>query len=512
MLQSHNNGTTSQEYKIVVEKYQRYLDERSKLKHRSNDKLSAAVRKIYLNPLLPSLQSDHQQSTNRMRKRQSSVLKEQYSHFKQESIEQINTNIQQSIVNHQSNSVPKKQQHQSQANLEIPQQQSFFIGLYKNQRIENQSKNITIKDLVQFQKNSQEQQSNLTHLPQLQQPYNEINLSRYFVRKPKPKKISFDEISFTNKWERERGNNVVRIDKMQADEFSENVVDYLLAQDIMKLFFQNSSVIQFKAIMLELFKGVYYESTLDFEQIIAFFTTQQITYLEIFYIKYAISQVLIKAKYNFIFIERALNQFEEYRYLLQKPIPFITKLFDNTFYSNVVKGIMMKLLKSPAYNKFLTNQKFESESFIYAVKNGLFPYLVGEYVGLPLHARIKDVKAELFRQQILQPYINNVLVIQVKNLLNEYYLDELYIKEVERRLQFPKEGQDLSEEIHFPLYYIKSYIQCKNTLIPSYDIKALIKIIKINPSSVDSDSTLFIDNIKYLEQFEQMTEELQLFK
>lgn len=59
--------------------------------------------------------------------------------------------------------------------------------------------------------------------------------------------------------------------------------------------------------MLELFKGVYYESTLDFDQIIAFFTTQQITYLEIFYIKYAISQVLIKAKYNFIFIERALN-------------------------------------------------------------------------------------------------------------------------------------------------------------------------------------------------------------
>ncbi|CAD8068618.1 unnamed protein product [Paramecium sonneborni] len=511
MLQSHNNGTTSQEYKIVVEKYQKYLDERSKLKHQSNDKLSAAVRKIYLNPLLPSLQSDHQQSTNRMRKRQSSLLKEQYSHFKQESIEQINTNIQQSIVNHQSNSIPKKQQHQSQVNLETPQQQSFFVGLYKNQRIDNQSRNITIKDLVQFQKNSSEQQ-NISHLPQLQQPQNEINLNRYFVRKPRQKKISFDEISFTNKWERERGNNVVRIDKMQADEFSENVVQYLLSQDIMKLFFQNSSVIQLKTIMHELLKGVYYESTLDFGQIISFFTTQQITYLEIFYIKYAISQVLINAKYNFIFVERALNQFEEYRYLLQKPIPFITKLFDNAFYSNFIKSFLMKLLKSPAYNKFLTNHKFESESFIYAVKNGLFPFLVGEYVALPLHTRIKDVKAELFRQQILLPYINQILIIQVKNLLNEYYLDELYIKDVERRFQFPKEGQDLSEEAHFPLYYIKSYIQCKNTLIPTCDIKALIKIIKINPCQLDSDQTLFADNIKFLEQFEQMTEELQILK
>ncbi|CAD8089517.1 unnamed protein product [Paramecium sonneborni] len=511
MLQSHNNGTTSQEYKIVVEKYQRYLDERSKLKHRSNDKLNSAVRKIYLNPLLPSLQSDHQQSTNRLRKRQQSQLKEQYSHFQQESIDQINTNIQQSIVNQHSKSIPKKQQHQSQANLETPQQSSFFVGLYKNQRIENQSRNITIKDLVQFQKNSSEQQ-NITHLPQLQQPQNEINLSRYFVRKPRPKKMSFDEISFTNKWERERGNNVVRIDKMQAEEFSENVVQFLLSQDIMKLFFQNSSVIQLKAIMLDLLKGVYYENILDFGKIISFFTTQQITYLEIFYIKYSISQVLINAKYNFIFVERALNQFEEYRYLLQKPIPFITKLFDNAFYSNVVKGIMMKLLKSPAYNKFLTNHKYESESFIYAIKNGLFPYLVGEYVALPLHARIKDVKAELFRQQILSPYINQILVIQVRNLLNEYYLDELYIKDVERRLLFPKEGQDVSGETYFPLYYIKSYIQCKNTLIPTYDIKALIKIIKINPCQLDSDSTLFADNIKFLEESEQMTEELQLFK
>lgn len=58
---------------------------------------------------------------------------------------------------------------------------------------------------------------------------------------------------------------------------------------------------------------------------------------------------------------------------------------------------MMKLLKSPAYNKFLANNKYESESFISAVKNGFFAYLVGEYVGIPLHARTKDVKAELFR-------------------------------------------------------------------------------------------------------------------
>ncbi|CAD8154843.1 unnamed protein product [Paramecium pentaurelia] len=512
MLQSHDNGTTNQEYKRVVEKCSRYLNERSKLKHQSNDKLCAAVRKIYLNPLLPLLQSDHEQSTYRMRRRQSSLLKNQYLHFKQESIEKINGNIQQQIVNQNSNSVPKKQQHQSQANLETSQQQNFFIGLYKNQRIENQSKNITIKDLVQFHKYSSGQQQNITHLPQLQQPSNEINLSKYFVRKAKPKKISFDDISFTNKYEKERGNNIVRIDKMQVDEFSEKVIEYLLMQDIMRLFFQNSSVIQLKAIMLELFKGVYYEFSLNFEQIIAFFTTQQITYLEIFYIKYSISQVLLNANYNFNFIERALNQFEEYRYLLQKPIPFIIKLFDNTFYSNVVKGVMMKLLKSPAYNKFLTIQKFESEQFINSVKNGLFPYLVGEYVGLPLHARINDVKAELFKQSILQPYINQVLVIQVRNLLNEYYLDELYIKEVQRRLQFPKEGQDISEETNFPLYYIKSYIQCKNTLIPSYDIKAMINIININPIQMDQDQNLFEDNIKFLEQFEQMTEELQLFK
>ncbi|CAK93140.1 unnamed protein product (macronuclear) [Paramecium tetraurelia] len=512
MLQSHVNGTINQEYKRVVEKYQRYLNERSKLKHQSNDKLSAAVRKIYLNPLLPSLQSDHQQSTNRIRKRQSLLLKEQYSHFKQESVEQINANLQLSIANHNSNSVPKKQNH-SQANLETPQQQSFFIGLYKNQRIENQCKNITIKDLVQYNKSSQEQLQNITHLPQLQQQAsNEINLSKYFVKKPRPKKISFDEISFSNKWERERGSNLVRIDKLQVEEFSENVVEYLLKQDIMRLFFQNSSVLQLKAIMLELFKGVYYESTLNFESIIEFFTTQQITYLEIFYIKYSISQILINANYNYIFVERALNQFEEYRYLLQKPIPFITKLFDNTFYSNVVKGIMMKLLKSPAYNKFMTNQKYESESFIYAVKNGLFPYLVGEYVGLPLHARVKDVKAEQFRQQILQPYINQVFVIQVKNLLNEYFLDEFYIKEVERRLQFPKQGQDLPEETYFPLHYIQSYLQCKNTIIPSYDIKAMMRLIKINSSQLDSDSDVFAENIKYLDQFEQMKEELQLFK
>ena len=71
----------------------------------------------------------------------------------------------------------------------------------------------------------------------------------------------------------------------------------------------------------------------------------------------------------------------------------------------------MKLLRSVAYNKFLQNNKFPSDSFIFAVKNGLFPYLVGEYVALPLHARIKDVKAEMFRQQILQPYINQVFVI-----------------------------------------------------------------------------------------------------
>ncbi|CAD8059057.1 unnamed protein product [Paramecium primaurelia] len=359
MLQSHDNGTTNQEYKRVVEKCSRYLNERSKLKHQSNDKLCAAVRKIYLNPLLPLLQSDHEQSTYRMRRRQSSLLKDQYLHFKQESIEKINGNIQQQIVNQNSYSVPKKQQHQSQANLETSQQQRFFIGLYKNQRIENQSQNITIKDLVQLHKYSSGQQQNITHLPQLQQPSNEINLSKYFVKKAKPKKISFDDISFTKKCEKERGNIIVRIDKMQVDEFSEKVIEYLLMQDIMRLFFQNSSVIQLKVIMLELFKGVYYEFSLNFEQIIAFFTTQQITYLEIFYIKYSISQVLLNANYNFNFVERALNQFEEYRYLLQKPIPFITKLFDNIFYSNVVIGVMMKLLKSPAYKKFLTNKSLK---------------------------------------------------------------------------------------------------------------------------------------------------------
>ncbi|CAK94926.1 unnamed protein product (macronuclear) [Paramecium tetraurelia] len=510
MLQFSNNETTNQQYKQVVEKYQRYLNERAKLKQRSEDKLSIAVRKIYLNPLLPSLQSDYYQETNKLSQRQSSLLKEQYSQFKQESIDTITNNIQSSIVTPNLNYVGKTQHRKSQSNLDGSQQQGFFNGLYKPKKVEYQSRNITIKDLTQNNRNSLEScQDNRTHLPSLQQSQNEM--SKYASRKNTSKKVLPEEIAFTNRWERDRGNNVVRIDRFQVEQLNNDVFDYLLSQDIMKMFFQNTNLNQLKVVLQELLKGVYYESIINFEQMIQFFTTLQFTYLEIFYIKYAIAQVLMKANYNYLFIERALNQFEEYRYLIQKPIPFITKLFDNGFYSSLAKDLMLRLLRSVAYNKFLQTQRFESEQFIVAIKNGLFPYLVGEYVALPLHSRIKDIKAELFRQQILKPFINSTFIIQVKNLLGEYNLEDLYIKDVERRLLFPRSEMDQFEDTHFPLHYILTYIQCKNTLIPSYDIKALIKVIKIDPIITESDSTIFVDNVKYLSKFEQIQDDIQVF-
>lgn len=93
-------------------------------------------------------------------------------------------------------------------------------------------------------------------------------------------------------------------------------------------------------------------------------------------------------------------------------------------------------------------------------------------------------------------------------MLNEYNLEDLYIKDVERRFLFPKSSIDLKEETYFPFYYINSYVQCKNTLIPSYDIKALLKTVRINPKESDSDSTLVVDNLKFLEKFDYMKDEM----
>ncbi|CAD8081602.1 unnamed protein product [Paramecium primaurelia] len=510
MLQSCNNVTTSLQYKQVVEKYQHFLDERAKLKQRSEDKLSIAVKRIYLNSLLPSLQSDHYQQTNRISQRLCTLQKEQYSQFKQESIDQITNNIQKSIVTPNSNYVNQFKHRKSQSNLDGSHLQGFLNGLYKCDKLEHHSRHISIKDLNQKQrKQSDECQENHIHLPSLQQPQNE--LSKHINKKNTSKKVSHEEILCTNRWERDRGNNVVRIDRLQVDQLTNDIFDYLLSQDIIKMYFENINLNQLQNILQELLKGVYYENLINFEQMISYFTTLQFSYLEIFYIKYAIAQALIKANYNYLFIERALNQFEEYRYLIQKPIPFITKLFDNIFYSSIAKDLMLRLLRSVSYNKYLQTHKFESEQFIIAIKNGLFPYLVGDYVALPLHARIKDVKAELFRQQILKPFINDTFVIQVKNLLKEYNLEDLYIKDVERRLIFPKIGLNNIEDSHFPMHYIYSYIQCKNTLIPSYDIKALIKVIKIDPIIKESDSTIFEDNVTYLSKFEQIQDDIQLF-
>ncbi|CAD8090272.1 unnamed protein product [Paramecium sonneborni] len=511
MFQSCNNETTVKQYKQVVEKYQRYLDERVIVKQKSEDRLSIAVRKIYLNPLLPTLQLDQYKEINSIGNRQSCLVQEQQSQSKQESIDQITNNIQQSIIPPYSDFVNKYQHQKSKSNLDASQQQGFFNRLFKNNnKVNHQSRDIQIKDLTLNKRNQSEvYQDNQTHLPSLYSPQNDI--TKHIIKKHSSKKFTNDEISFTNRWERDRGNNVVRIDRFDVEQFNNNIFDYILSQDIIKMFFQNTNLNQLKNMMKELLKGVFYEQVINFELMITYFTSLQFTYLEIFYIKYAIAQVLIQANYNYLFIERALNQFEEYRYLIQKPIPFITKLFDNLFYSSITKDLIIKLLKSVAYHKYLQTHKFQSEQFILAIKNGLFPYLVGEYVALPLHARIKDVKAELFRQQILKPFINSTFVIQLKNLLKEYNLEDLYIKDVERRLIFPKNLIYSFEDAHFPLYYTLTYIQCNYTLIPSYDIKALIKVIKIDPTIRESDSTIFLDNVKYLSQFEQIQDDIQLF-
>ncbi|CAK86950.1 unnamed protein product (macronuclear) [Paramecium tetraurelia] len=510
MLQSSNNATTIQQYKEVVQKFQHFLEERAKQKQKQDDKLSIAIKRINLHSLLPTLQSDNHQQKNRISKRLSTLQKEQYSQFKQESIDQINNNIQKSIVTPYSNYVSQFKHGKSQSNLDAFQQLGFLHGLYKCDKLEHQSRYISIKDLNQKQrKQSDECQENHIHLPTLQQPHNEI--PRQVSKKHTSKKASHEEILYTNRWERDRGNNVVRIDRFEVDKLTKDVVDYIFNQDIIKIFFENKNPQQLYNMLQELLKGVYYESLINFEEMIQYFTSLQFSYLEFFYIKYAIAQVLINANYNYLFVERALNQFEEYRYLIQKPIPFITQLFDNTFYSTIVKDLMMRLLRSAAYNKFLQTQKFESEQFIMAIKNGLFPYLVGDYVALPLHARIKDVKAEQFRQQTLKPFINSTFVIYVKNILKEYNLEDLYINDVERRLIFPKARSNQMEDSNFPMHYIYSYIQCQNILIPSYDIKALIKVIKIDPIVSESDSTIFEDNLSYLSKFEQIQDDIQPF-
>lgn len=85
----------------------------------------------------------------------------------------------------------------------------------------------------------------------------------------------------------------------------------------------------------------------------------------------------------------------------------------------------------------------------------------------------------------------------MQSLLNEYNLENLYIKDVERRLLYPKNTQDIvTPDSNFPLYYVNAYVQCRNTLISSYDIKALLKIIKISQS--DTENILIDENLKFL--------------
>ena len=85
----------------------------------------------------------------------------------------------------------------------------------------------------------------------------------------------------------------------------------------------------------------------------------------------------------------------------------------------------------------------------------------------------------------------------MQSLLNEYNLEDLYIKDVERRLLYPKNTMEVpGDDNNFPLYYVSAYVQCRNTLIPSYDVKALLKIIKINKS--DTENTLIDENLKFL--------------
>lgn len=44
-------------------------------------------------------------------------------------------------------------------------------------------------------------------------------------------------------------------------------------------------------------------------------------------------------------MEKALNQFEEHRYLLIRPPHFVVKLFDSTFYNQLIRSFSLKLLK-----------------------------------------------------------------------------------------------------------------------------------------------------------------------
>lgn len=61
----------------------------------------------------------------------------------------------------------------------------------------------------------------------------------------------------------------------------------------MRLAFEDVSQLLLKARLVELLRGIFFEETLNFEKIFQFFGPMNLTYLEVFYLKYSLAMSLL---------------------------------------------------------------------------------------------------------------------------------------------------------------------------------------------------------------------------